>query len=384
MFRRSALEMRVVILAPVGRDATLLARTLSALDIDTTVARDASSLMEMLAEGAGAAIIADEALTAAALNVLKLWLSAQPPWSDMPFIVLTSGGVPTRESHLRARELRALGNFTLIERPVRPDTVESSILAALRARMRQYEIRSRQEALVQANADLEQFAHSASHDLREPLRTIGIYSDLLARDYGSELDERGKEFLSLIGRSVSRMDALLGDLLSYSHASSISGEEVEPIPSNRALEVALNNLDASILESDAKISIAEMPTVRMRESHLSQIFQNLLGNAIKYRKEGETPVIEVSTQRQEGNWIFTIADNGIGVPAAYKDSIFGIFQRLHTANKYSGTGMGLAICKRIVERYRGQIWVESEFGEGARFSFSVPSGEPEAEYSITS
>ena len=169
------------------------------------------------------------------------------------------------------------------------------------------------------------------------------------------------------------MDALLGDLLRYSHASSISGEEVEPLPSNRALEAALKNLDGSILQSNAKISVAEMPTVRMRESHLSQIFQNLLGNAIKYRNEGRQPVIEISTRKLGSNWIFTIADNGIGVPAAYKESIFGIFQRLHTDNKYSGTGMGLAICKRIVERYRGQIWVESDYGEGARFSFSVPS-----------
>jgi signal transduction histidine kinase len=372
MFRRSPLEMRVVILAPVGRDAALLARTLSALEIDIAVTRDASALMEVLAEGAGAAIIADEALTSAALNVLRIWLSTQLPWSDMPFIVLTSSGVPTRESHLRARELQALGNVTLIERPVRPDTVESSTRTALRARMRQYEIRSRQEALVQANADLEQFAHSASHDLREPLRTIGTYSDMLVRDYGNVLDERGNKYLNLIAKSVSRMDLLLSDLLSYSQASSISGEEVEPSSSNRALEVALKNLDGSILQSNAKISVAEMPAVRMRESHLSQIFQNLLGNAIKYRKEGCQPAIEIFTRKSGGHWIFTIVDNGIGVPTTYKESIFGIFQRLHTDNKYSGTGMGLAICKRIVERYRGQIWVESESEEGARFSFSVP------------
>jgi light-regulated signal transduction histidine kinase (bacteriophytochrome) len=274
---------------------------------------------------------------------------------------------------MRARELQALGNFTLIERPVRPDTVESSVRAALRARMRQYEIRSRQEALIQANADLEQFAHSASHDLREPLRTIGIYSDLLARDYGNELDQRGRGFLDLVARSVFRMDALLSDLLSYAHASSISEGELPPISANRALEAALKNLDGSILESNAKISAAEMPTVRMRESHLSQIFQNLLGNAIKYRKEGCSPVIEISAHKSDGNWIFTIADNGIGVPPAYKESIFGIFQRLHTDSKYFGTGMGLAICKRIVERYRGSIWVESDSEEGARFSFSIPA-----------
>jgi signal transduction histidine kinase len=373
MFRRSPLEMRVVILAPVGRDAALLARTLSALEIDTIVTKDAFALLEVLAEGAGAAIIADEALTSEALSELRDWLSDQRPWSDMPFIVLTSSGMPTRASHLRARELQALGNFTLIERPVRPDTVESSVRFALRARMHQYEIRSRQEALLQANADLEQFAHSASHDLREPLRTIGLYSDLLARDHGNELNKQGKEFLNLIVRSVSRVDALLGDLLSYAHASSISGEEVSPAPANRALEVALKNLDGSILESNARISVAEMPTVRMRESHLSQIFQNLLGNAIKYRKEGCSPVIEISAYKSDGNWIFTIADNGIGVPPAYKESIFGIFQRLHTESKYIGTGMGLAICKRIVERYRGTIWVESESGEGARFSFSIPA-----------
>src|SRR5579859_3764077 len=193
MFRRSPLEMRVVILAPVGRDAALLARTLSALEIDTVVTRDATELLEKLAEGAGGAIIADEALTSAALNGLRNWLSGQPPWSDTPFIVLTSSGVPTRESHQRAHKLQALGNFTLIERPVRPDTVESSVRAALRARMRQYEIRSRQEALIQANADLEQFAHSASHDLREPLRSIGIYGDLLDKHCGHLLDEKGVE-----------------------------------------------------------------------------------------------------------------------------------------------------------------------------------------------
>lgn len=372
MFRRSPFEMRVVILAPVGRDAALLARTLSDCEIETVVVKDGSGLIEILSESAGAAIIAEEALTSATLGLLRSWLPEQPPWSDMPFVVLTSSGVSTRESHLRARELQALGNFTLIERPVRPDTIESSTRAALRARMRQYEIRSRQEALVQANADLEQFAHSASHDLREPLRTIGAYSDLLARDYANELDGRGKEFLNLISRSIARVDVLLSDLLSYSHASSISGEEVPPIPANHALEAALKNLDASIVESGAKICVAEIPMVRMRESHLSQVFQNLLGNAIKYRKEGQSPVIEISTRKTGGQWIFTVADNGIGIPAAYKETIFGIFKRLHADNKYSGTGMGLAICKRIVERYRGEIWVESSPAEGARFSFRIP------------
>jgi signal transduction histidine kinase len=373
MFRRSALEMRVLVLAPIGRDAALLAATLAALQIETAISNNGATLLRLLEEGAGSAIITEEALTPDLIHGLATWLNVQPPWSDTPFIVLTSGGQTTPESHRRAQELKKLGNFTLIERPVRPETVQSSVGAALRARMRQYELRSRQEALLQANADLEQFAHSASHDLKEPLRSIGIYSDLLARSYGTLLDERGREFLSFIQSGAKRMDALLVDLLSYAHASSISDDAVEPVQALRPLEAALESLAAAIRESDAKISVGEMPVVRMHESHLSQIFQNLIGNAIKYRKENERLLIEVSARRADVRWVFSVADNGIGVPPAYKETIFGIFKRLHTNSKYSGTGMGLAICKRIIERYGGRIWVESEPEHGSNFFFTVRS-----------
>ena len=371
MFRRSALEMRVVVLAPVGRDAQLLADTLAALQIETAISNNAATLLRMLDEGAGSAIIAEEALAPDLIHGLSAWLNAQPPWSDMPFIVLTFRGRPTRESRYRAQELQELGNFTLIERPARPETVQSSVRAALRARMRQYEIRSRQEALIQANADLEQFAHSASHDLREPIRSIGIYSDLLGRSYGTLLDERGRQFLAFIQSGTKRIEALLGDLLSYAHASNISEDAVEPVEAVRPLEAALEGLAGAIRESDAQISVGELPVVRMHESHLSQIFQNLIGNAIKYRKENEPLLIQVSARRADVWWIFSVADNGIGVPPAYKETIFGIFKRLHTNSKYSGTGMGLAICQRIIERYGGRIWVESEPEHGSNFFFTV-------------
>ena len=373
MFLRSAFEMRVVILAPVGRDAALLAGTLAGMQIETAISCDVTSLLQMLGEGVGAAMIADEALTPALGSALADWLAEQPPWSDTPVIVLTSGGRPTQASQSRARHLQSLGNLTLIERPVRPETVQSSVQAALRARMRQYEIRSRQEALMQANADLEQFAHSASHDLREPLRSIGIYSDLIARNYGEALDDRGKEFLSLIQTGAKRMDSLLTDLLSYAHASSIAEETLEPIDARRPLDAALESLAGAIRESDATISVDEMPAVKMHQSHLSQVFPNLIGNAIKYRREDGRLRVEVSAKPAEnGLWVFRVEDNGIGVPFAYKETIFGIFKRLHTTSKYSGTGMGLAICKRIVERYRGRIWVESEPGQGSSFFFTVP------------
>lgn len=373
MFRRSALEMRVLVLAPVGRDAALLAGTLAATPIETAIAPDPAALLRLLSEGAGLVIVVEEVLTPPVMAAITKWLESQPPWSDIPFIVLTSSGRPTRQDHHRAQELQTLGNVTLIERPVRPDTVQSSARAGLRARMRQYEIRSRQEALVQANADLEQFAYSASHDLREPLRTIGLFSELLTRSYESVLDQRGREFLALIQSGARRMNALLDDLLSYAHASSIPEQPLEPVHASRPLETALENLSSAIRESNAEISIAEMPCIRVHESHLSQIFQNLIGNAIKYRNDDERLRIEISARMVEDLWVFSIADNGIDISADYKETIFGIFKRLHTNSKYAGTGMGLAICKRIVEQYRGRIWVESEPGSGSTFFFSVPS-----------
>jgi len=364
--------MRTVILAPIGRDATLLQNSLSALQLDTAIAADVPALTELLTNGAGCAIIAEEALTPGSLQTLKAWLGEQPPWSDMPLVVLTFCGRATRQSQTRASELQSLGNVTLVERPVRPDTAVSSVRSALRARMRQYEIRSRQEALLQANADLEQFAYSASHDLREPLRSMSMYSDLLARQYAGSLDERGMEFLNFIRTGARRMNALLDDLLSYANASSIQEDPVEPIDAAIPLRWALDNLSGAIQQSNAKITITQMPAVRMRESHLSQVFQNLIGNAIKYRKPYQQVQIELSARRADAEWIFDIGDNGIGVPPAYTETIFGIFKRLHSNVEYSGTGMGLAICKRIVERYRGRIWVESELGCGANFLFSIP------------
>jgi signal transduction histidine kinase len=373
MFRRNAAEMRILILAPVGRDAALLSETVGMLNVDSAIAADSNSLLQMLDEGAGAAIVAEEALLPSLVERLSTWLASQPQWSDIPFIVLTSQGRPTRQSHRRETELQALGNFALIERPARPETIQSAVRTALRARARQYEIRSRQESLVQANADLEQFAHSVSHDLREPLRGIGIYTDLLTRDYEPSLEEKGKEYLSAIRSSATRMDALLNDLLSYAHASSISEDGLALIHANEPLNFALENLAGAIQESNACITAGALPTVRVHASHLSQIFQNLIGNAIKYRKDNEQPRVTVSALRSDGHWIFTVADNGIGVPSAYRESIFGIFKRLHTHNKYSGTGMGLAICRRIVERYRGRIWVESESGRGSAFFFTIPA-----------
>jgi signal transduction histidine kinase len=372
MFRRSAREMRVLILAPVGRDARLIADTLAALDIETKTSPDAESLISLLAEGAGSAIVAEEALTADRVPAVAAWLASQPPWSDMPFVILTSTGMPTPESKRRARQMETLGNFTLIERPVRPETLQSAARSALRARLRQYEMRSRQEALIRANADLEQFAYSASHDLREPIRSISVFSELLMKHYDRFLDQKGKEYLSFLQSGALRMETLLTDLLSYARASSIPDDSPEPICARGPLDAALENLAGAIRESGACIAVGEMPMVRMRQSHLEQVFQNLVGNAIKYRREGSLDV-HVAAHKADNHWLFCVEDNGIGIAAEYRETIFGIFKRLHTNQEYSGTGMGLAICQRIVERCRGRIWVESEPGRGSKFFFTVPA-----------
>lgn len=382
MFRRSASEMRALILAPVGRDATLLAQTVETLDVASTIVPDADALVNEVSQGVGVSIVADEAISVRHIHELTTWLSNEPPWSDPPFIILTPRGQTIQYSHKRAQEFSTLGNFTLIERPVQPETIQSAVRAALRGRMKQYEIRSRQAALLQANADLEQFAYSASHDLKEPLRNIRIFSELLQKEYGKSLDQRGAGFLEMVGASALRMDNLLADLLAYTQASSIPDELPEATPARNGLDSALRNLAVAIQETHAEVSAADMPRVRMHESHLQQLFQNLVGNALKYRRENCPPRICVTSKRSGEFWQFSIADNGIGIAPEHREKIFGIFQRLHTNSQYSGTGMGLAICQRIVERYRGRIWVESEPGTGSTFYFTVPCEESAREGSV--
>ncbi|MDQ2840940.1 MAG: ATP-binding protein, partial [Acidobacteriota bacterium] len=329
-------------------------------------------LIEALEQGAAAAIITEEALPLLDLEALKNWLGSQPPWSDLPFLVLTARGRGSSATAQRAREIQALGNVTLLERPVRPETIETAVRAALRARMRQYEMRRRQETLTRVNADLEQFAYSASHDLQEPIRNIAVYSDLLIRRYGDLLDGKGQEFLHFVNGGAKRMELLVRDLLAYTRAASISDEAPEPVDADGPLDGALLNLAEAIRQSEAQIIRNSLPAVRMQETHLQQLFQNLIGNAIKYRR-GERPEISISARGEDSQWTFALEDNGIGIGPQYQEQIFGIFKRLHGSGEYTGTGIGLAICQRIVERYRGRIWVESELGKGSTFFFTIPA-----------
>ena len=235
-------------------------------------------------------------------------------------------------------------------------------------------LRDANAALTRANSDLQQFAYSASHDLQEPIRSISVYGEMLSKRYSDLLDAKGLQYLGFMTSGARHMEMLVKDLLAYTQTSEALSEP-GAVDAGVALELTLANVAEAIRQAEAVITHDALPKVRMHEVELQQLFQNIIGNALKYRKEDEAPRIHISAQLAEGRWLFSIRDNGIGIAPAYKDTIFGIFKRLHTDAKYSGTGIGLAICQKIVERNGGRIWVESELGQGATFFFTLPRGE---------
>ncbi len=219
-------------------------------------------------------------------------------------------------------------------------------------------------------SELEQFTYVSNHDLQEPLRTLTQFTQLFNEKYAGTLDEEGEKYLEFIGRSAVRMSALVKDLLDYS----LLGQEsaMTKVDLNTVVEAALNDLADSITVSNAKITVQEMPTLNGYETELRLMFQNLIGNAIKYQGPGIVPVVNVSVIGSETEWLFSVRDNGIGIDQKHFEKIFIIFQRLHNRSEYEGTGIGLAHCKKIAELHGGRIWVESMPGEGSTFIFPIP------------
>jgi PAS domain S-box-containing protein len=240
----------------------------------------------------------------------------------------------------------------------------------VRRKRTEEELKRKTEELTRSNHDLEQFAYVASHDLQEPLRMVSSYTQLLEKRYKDKLDQDAKDFIDYAVDGANRMQRLIGDLLSYSRLST-RGQTPVPTDSCTALGQALVNLGSRIEESQAMVTNDELPTVVVDQTQLVQLFQNLIQNAIKFHGT-EPPRVHVSARRSGKDWEFSVRDNGIGIAAEYLPRLFVVFQRLHTRKEYPGTGIGLALCKRIVERHGGKIWVESDVGKGSTFFFTLP------------
>jgi len=230
------------------------------------------------------------------------------------------------------------------------------------------------DELARSNAELEQFAYIASHDLQEPLRMVAAYTQLLAERYRGRLDESADKFIGYASEGALRMQSLIQDLLAFSRAGR-NGAHCGPVDCDAAMAEVLLSLGPAMQESGAVVRHVALPVVWADRSQITQVFQNLIGNAIKFRGK-EAPAISVQAEKTGQQWLFSVSDNGIGIAPEYAQNIFVVFQRLHTRTEYPGNGIGLAICKKIVERCGGKIWVEAQTGHGSIFKFTLPCDGP--------
>lgn len=353
----------IQVLAPREGDAAGALEALSRHGIPTSSCTDVADLALRLDARAGAALIAEEALDRDQLPDLHDALRRQPTWSDLPVLLLTGGGRARTGDLPLGGEDGWGGNVSIIERPVRQSTLVAMVESALRARRRQLEVRD----LI---AELEQFAYAASHDLQEPLRMVTMSLDLLRHRAHDRLEQREKAMLERAVAGGARMRQMIEDLLALSRIERREGR-LAIVDAAVSVRTALHAIATLVAERRARIYIGELPTVRADAAQLGKVFQHLVSNAVKFTAS-DAPEVWIEARVDGAHARFSVRDKGIGIHPIHHDRIFEVFQRLNDPRIYAGTGIGLSMARRIVERHRGRIWCESQPGKGTTFFFTVP------------
>ncbi|MDT8913797.1 ATP-binding protein [Amycolatopsis sp. PS_44_ISF1] len=342
--------------------------SLSTLNAHLSAARDAGrDALDRASRVLTALLIVVAALVLILFGLLYLWLRRA---ITRPIVRLA------REVRLVSSEdlghpVRGTGPRELVELGADVDAMRQRIVDEVSAAEQAHALLDvRTQALERSNSDLEQFAYVASHDLQEPLRKVASFCQLLERRYKGQLDERGDQYIAFAVDGAKRMQSLINDLLSFSRVGRRTAER-EVVDSGHLLDQALANLEPVIEETGARVERGELPEVRGEASLLTAVLQNLVNNALKFHTE-QAPVVRVEAERNGDQWLFSVTDNGIGIEEQYADRIFVIFQRLHSKAAYGGTGIGLAMSRRIVEHHGGRIWLDTGYTGGSRFRFTLP------------
>ncbi len=369
-------KLRALLLEDNAADAALVVRALckDGFDVTADVVQDEAGFTQALRTNAPEIVLADYNLPNwTGMEALKVLRSEG---HDIPMI-LVSGAV----GDVTAVECIKQGatDYVLKDGLARlPEVIRRALREKnerdLRRKMED-DLDRKVDELARSNADLEQFAYVASHDLQEPLRMVTAYTQLLGERYRGKLDENADKFIGYASEGAQRMQVLIKDLLAFSKIgrdSAASGS----VDCNAVIAEVVLALDTTIQESGATVTHEKLPAVWADRTQVAQVFQNLISNAIKFRGI-KSPVISAQAEKADQLWQFSVSDNGIGIAPEYAENIFVVFQRLHARSEYAGNGIGLAICKKIVERYGGRIWVESQTGSGSTFKFTLPGHGPD-------
>jgi two-component system sensor histidine kinase/response regulator len=361
--------IRILLVEDNPADAYLLERFLAKVDRDNfnlTKVESSKEAISFLLNDTFDIILLDLSLpdSQGLETVRKVYQSAK----ETPIVVLTG----LDDEAIATAALREGAQDYIIKGEMSPHTLVRSLHYAIERQQILDKLKQLNEQLIRSNKELEQFAYVVSHDLQQPLQNIMGFSQLLLHKYKDLLDPKGQHYLNHIVKAASRMGQLIKDLLVYSRIGN-SPQETIVTDCNQVLNIVLNNLQRVIEETNATVIYEELPSVKVGAGQLVQLFQNLLDNSIKYRSIEIEPKISLKTKRRGNKWVFCVEDNGIGIDKSDRERIFEMFQRLSHSENLPGTGIGLAICKKIVEYHGGKIWVKSQVSQGTQFYFTLPA-----------